>query len=56
MRSVAASRPEITFPVSIIEPRFTRRASAGSPLHAWAVGDTTKGKTLILHWNGSKWH
>jgi hypothetical protein len=23
---------------------------------AWAVGDTTTGRTLILHWNGSKWH
>lgn len=22
---------------------------------AWAVGDTTTGRTLILHWNGSKW-
>jgi hypothetical protein len=27
-----------------------------SATNAWAVGDTTKGKTLILHWNGSKWH
>ena len=27
-----------------------------SAANAWAVGDTTKGKTLILHWNGSKWH
>jgi hypothetical protein len=27
-----------------------------SATNAWAVGGTTKGKTLILHWNGSKWH
>ncbi len=27
-----------------------------SATNAWAVGNTTKGKTLILHWNGSKWH
>jgi hypothetical protein len=23
--------------------------------NAWAVGDTAAGKTLIMHWNGSKW-
>jgi hypothetical protein len=27
--------------------------SAGN---AWAVGATSAGKTLILHWNGSAWH
>ena len=27
-----------------------------SAKNAWAVGATSAGKTLILHWNGSAWH
>jgi len=29
--------------------------AATSATNAWAVGATTSGKTLILHWNGTRW-
>lgn len=39
------------------EPKFSSliAVAAVSPADAWAVGATSAGKTLILHWNGISW-